>query len=102
VVQVRSLGPVVVAHPAFGAFEPAEEIVEVRMRTPRDAAPAFRLSLHKRDLHLRQIRPRRARAERAATCTGPAVGPNTTNALKPSHNATPVQTRVAVMMCYRE
>jgi hypothetical protein len=50
-----------------------------------------------------QIRLRRMlRTERAGTCTGPAEGPNTTNALKPSHNATPVQTRVAVMMCSRE
>ncbi|MGY4287586.1 hypothetical protein ACVWXO_006806 [Bradyrhizobium sp. LM2.7] len=42
------------------------------------------------------------RAERAVTFTGPADGPNTTNALKPIHNATPVQTRVVVMMCSRQ
>src|SRR4051794_28628462 len=45
---------------------------------------------------------RAMRAERTETFTGPADGPNTTNAQKPSHNATPVQTRVVVMMCSRE
>lgn len=42
------------------------------------------------------------RAERAGPFTGPADGPNITNALKPIHNATPVQTRVVVMMCSRK
>ena len=42
------------------------------------------------------------RVERAGTLTGPADGPNTTNAQKPIHNATPVQTRVVVMMCSRQ
>ena len=39
------------------------------------------------------------RVELAGTLAGPADGPNTTNAQKPIHNATPVQTRVVVMMC---
>ncbi|MEK9284203.1 hypothetical protein MTR72_31945 [Bradyrhizobium sp. ISRA442] len=43
----------------------------------------------------------RCRMLRAAF-TGPADGPKTTNALKPSHNATPVHTRVVVMMCSRQ
>ena len=104
-IQVRRLGPGVVARLAFGALKPTEEIVEVRMRAPRDAAPALRLTLHECDLHERQARKRSRRmirAERAVTCTGPADGPNTTNAQKPIHNATPVQTRVVVMMCSRE
>ena len=42
------------------------------------------------------------RVERAGALAGPADGPNTTNAQKPIHNATPVQTRVVVMMCSRE
>ena len=96
--------PGLIAGVAFGAFEPAEEIGEVRMRAARDAAPALRLTLDQPDLHSLQARRRlrwKSRAEPAAISTGPADGPNTTNALKPSHNATPVQTRVVVMMCSR-
>lgn len=101
-IQVH-VGPGVVAHLAFGAFEPTEEKIEVRMRAPRDAAPALRLTLYERDLGQARYQSRRAmRAERTETFTGPADGPNTTNAQKPSHNATPVQTRVVVMMCSRE
>src|SRR3569832_1383264 len=51
VIKVRRLDPGVLAPLAFGAFEPPEEIVEVRMRTSREAAPAFRLTLHECDLH---------------------------------------------------
>nr|GAJ36335.1 hypothetical protein BDOA9_0155520 [Bradyrhizobium sp. DOA9] len=104
-IQLRCFEPAVVAPLAFGAFEPAEEIVEVRMRTPRNAALAFRLTFHEGDPHGRQplSRARRMlRAARAGASTGPGDGPNTTNALKPIHNATPVQTRVVVMMCSRE
>ena len=54
-IKVSHLGAGIVGQLAFGAFKPAEEIVEVRMRAARDAAPAFRLTLHKGDLH--GIRP---------------------------------------------
>jgi len=50
-VEVRKLRPGFVVRLAGGTLEAAEEVVEVRMRAPRDAAPALRLELHERDLH---------------------------------------------------
>jgi hypothetical protein len=50
-VQVRIVGPGIVARRADGVFEAAEEIVEVRMRAARDTAPALWLTFHDRDLH---------------------------------------------------
>ncbi|OAF06144.1 hypothetical protein AYJ54_20925 [Bradyrhizobium centrolobii] len=50
-IRVRHLGPGVVAPLAFGAFKTTEEVVEVRVRAPWDAAPALRLTLHDRDPH---------------------------------------------------
>ncbi|WGD55712.1 hypothetical protein QA641_18595 [Bradyrhizobium sp. CB1650] len=103
VIPFRHLGADVVAHLVFGMFETAEEIIEVGMRAPWDAAPALRLTPHDCDLHGHHTLSRRMlRAECAGAFTGPADGPNTTNAQKPSHNATPVQTRVVVMMCSRQ
>ncbi|MGY4503596.1 hypothetical protein ACVWYH_007553 [Bradyrhizobium sp. GM24.11] len=54
-IQVRGLAAWIVVHLALGAFEPTDEVVEVRMRTARDATPALRLTLHEGDLH--GIRP---------------------------------------------
>jgi len=50
-VQVRTVGPDFVVGFEIGALMTAEEEVEVGMRTPRNAAPAFRLPFHDRDLH---------------------------------------------------
>jgi hypothetical protein len=64
VIQVH-LGPGVVAHLAFGAFEPTEEKIEVRMWAPWDSASALRLTLHERDLH--GVRPDTSRDGRCGS-----------------------------------
>jgi hypothetical protein len=63
-IQVH-VGPGVVAHLAFGAFEPTEEKIEVRMWAPWDSASALRLTLHERDLH--GVRPDTSRDGRCGS-----------------------------------
>ena len=55
-VQVGIVEPGIVAMRAVGVLEATEEIVEVGMRAPRDAAPALRLTLYECDLHGLQAR----------------------------------------------
>ncbi|MBJ7407741.1 MAG: hypothetical protein JHD07_32445 [Bradyrhizobium sp.] len=43
--------PGVIVQRGIGALEAAEEIVEVRMRTARNTAPALRLTFHEGELH---------------------------------------------------
>ncbi|MCK1681235.1 hypothetical protein IVA87_17885 [Bradyrhizobium sp. 147] len=50
-VDVRIVGPGIVVPRAIGAFEAAEEVVEIRMRSPRNTAPALRLTFHECELH---------------------------------------------------
>src|SRR3954469_24202263 len=70
-IQVH-VGSGVVAHLAFGAFEPTEEKIEGRMRAPRDAAPALRLTLYERHLH--GVRPDTSRDGRCGP-SGPRPSP---------------------------
>ncbi|WP_291630121.1 hypothetical protein [Bradyrhizobium sp.] len=50
-VEVRMVEPGVIVQRGIGALEAAEEIVEVRMRTARNTAPALRLTFHEGELH---------------------------------------------------
>jgi hypothetical protein len=50
-VEVRIVEPGIVVGCAVAVLKPAEEIVEVRVRATRDAAPALRLTFHECDLH---------------------------------------------------
>ncbi|WP_456748982.1 hypothetical protein [Bradyrhizobium sp. USDA 4470] len=54
-IEVGIVGAGIIVERTFGAFEAAEEIIEVRMRTTRDSATALRLKLGEGDLH--GIRP---------------------------------------------
>jgi hypothetical protein len=75
-IQFRTIGPGFMAWFESGARVAAEEEVEVRVRTPRDTAPALRLTLDDRNLHERQARRRSGwvlRTEGTLTSTGRAT-----------------------------
>ena len=71
--QVRKHGPGVVVRLDDGVLMATEEVLEVRMRAPRDAAATLRLTLDDRDLHGRHARRRlkgMMRADETATFAG--------------------------------
>ena len=50
-IEVRIVEPSTVIQHAIGALEATEQIIKVRMRAPRNTAPALRLTFHECEPH---------------------------------------------------